>query len=180
MNGYSQKGDDPGSASYYYSQSRLDTRGLLDIDGENIPVTGSSWMDHKFSTSALTDEQVGWDWFSVQLDDNSELMLFEIRRADGSIDPFSSGTLINPDGTTIPLTEDDFEINVTSTWVSPHSGAEYPYGWEIVIPAERVRLNITPLQADQELNLTYTYWEGAVSVMVRCARSQLPGLDMWN
>ena len=162
--GYSRKGDDPGNASYYISQTRLETEGSLVLEDREIPLAGLSWMDHEFSTSALTEEQVGWDWFSIQLDNEVELMLFEIRRQDGSIDPFSSGTLIYPDGTTRQLSRDDFEITGTGAWESPHSGAVYPAGWEVAIPEEGIRLLIAPLQADQELNLTYTYWEGAVSV----------------
>ena len=121
-------------------------------------------MDHEFSTSALTPEQVGWDWFSFQLDEGSDLMLFQIRQVDGRIDPFSSGTLVTPDGNTMKISRDEFEINPTDTWKSPYSGAVYPAGWEVQVPSIDLMLVVTPRQADQELNLTYTYWEGAVSI----------------
>ena len=164
VDGYSQKGPDPGNASYYYSQTRLDSRGSIDVGGNRYQVSGFSWMDHEFSTSALTVEQVGWDWFSIQLEDNVELMLFQIRREDGSIDPFSSGTFVAADGGTVTITREDFFITSADTWESPHSGAVYPAGWKISIPSIEMRLRVEPLQEDQELNLTYTYWEGAVSV----------------
>ncbi len=162
--GYSQKGPEPGNASYYYSQTRLESRGTIQIGEQTLAVSGLSWKDHEFSTSALSPGQVGWDWFSIQLDDGSELMLFHLRRADGSIDPFSSGTLIAPDGSTQALTLADFEITVQDTWRSPHSGAEYPAAWQITIPSAQLELQIEPHLADQELILSFVYWEGAVKV----------------
>ena len=125
---------------------------------------GLSWMDHEYSTSALSAEQVGWDWFSFQFDDDSELMVFQIRKADGSVDPFSSGAWISPRGTITPLFQQDFNIAVTRTWQSPHSQAVYPAGWEINIPSLDLQLMVEPYIADQELNLSYSYWEGAVKI----------------
>jgi len=132
-------------------------------------------MDHEFSTSALSSDQVGWDWFSIQLDDNSELMFFQIRRADGSVDPYSSGTFIAGDGTVTPLALEDFTIEVTDTWSSPHTGAIYPAGWTVEIPSISVNLVIRPLLADQEFSGTYAYWEGAVEVSGEGRGSDLNG-----
>lgn len=160
--GFSQKGAEPGQASYYYSLTRLLADGRLTIGGETFTVSGLSWMDHEWSTSVLSTEQVGWDWFSLQLDDGSELMLFQIRREDGSIDPFSSGALIAADGSTSLLKREDFTITPTDTWTSPHSGATYPAGWNLQVPAVGLELQIEPLMNDQELNVSYAYWEGAV------------------
>ncbi len=160
--GYSQKGPERGNASYYYSLTRLASSGTVQIGETQYPVSGLSWMDHEFSTSALAADQVGWDWFSLQLDDGSELMVFQIRKEDGSVDPFSSGTFIAPDGRTIPLSRDDFQISVGATWRSPHSGATYPAHWTLNVPALDLVLEISPHLADQELNVSYTYWEGAV------------------
>ena len=101
--GYSRKGPEPGNASYYVSQPRIATEGTVTVGGEAFTVDGLSWMDHEWSTSALGADQVGWDWFSIQLDDNTELMLFQLRRADGTVDAFSSGTLIAADGSTRQL-----------------------------------------------------------------------------
>ncbi len=162
--GYSQKGPEPGNASTYYSLTRLQSSGQIEIGGETFQVTGSSWMDHEYSTSALSAGQVGWDWFSVQLDDGSELMLFQIRRDDGSVDPFSSGTLILADSTVINLNRDAFEIAVEEQWRSPHSDAEYPAQWTITIPGHELTLSLKPYLADQELMVSYAYWEGAVRV----------------
>jgi predicted secreted hydrolase len=121
-------------------------------------------MDHEFSTSALGSELVGWDWFSLQLSDGSELMLYNLRRKDGSIDPYSNGTLIRKDGSTKPIQRGDFTITSSSTWKSPHSGAVYPASWTVEVPSEGVRLEIKPKLADQELRVSFTYWEGAVQV----------------
>ncbi len=162
--GYSPKGPQPGNASVYFSQTRLLTRGMIIIDNEIYEVHGTSWMDHEFSTSALSVDQVGWDWFALQLDNGSELMVYTIRRSNGEIDPFSSGKIIYPDGSTMSLTPDDFEIQVLDTWQSPHSKAIYPSKWRISIPEENIDLIITPKMPDQELNLSYVYWEGAVSI----------------
>ncbi len=162
--GYSQKGPEEGDASYYYSQTRLETSGSLQTPRGNFRVSGLSWKDHEFSTSALSAGQVGWDWFSIQLNDGSELMVFQIRRSDGGVDPFSSGTWIDPKGEIIHLERNDFEIKVEDSWTSPHSGAEYPSQWTINIARLDSSLAIAPLLADQEMNLSYDYWEGAVEI----------------
>ena len=162
--GYSQKGPEAGNASYYISQSRLETSGELRI-GENVwDVSGLSWMDHEFSTSALSAGQVGWNWFAIQLDNGSELMLFTLQREDGELDPFNGGTIIEPDGATRMLSSADFQVEIRETWRSPHSGAEYSSEWVITILNEEIRLSIKPLMPDQELNTFITYWEGAVEV----------------
>ncbi|MBN1177744.1 MAG: carotenoid 1,2-hydratase [Anaerolineae bacterium] len=162
--GYSQKGPEPGNASFYFSQTRLDASGTVTVGGTPYAVTGTSWMDHEFSTSALAADQVGWDWFALQLDDGSEVMVFQIRRADGSIDPFSSGTFVAPDGTTRHLARAEFEIAVPDTWRSRRSGAVYPARWSVDVPAIDLRLEIEPYVADQEMRVSYTYWEGAVEI----------------
>ncbi len=162
--GYSQKGAQPGQASYYYSLTRLQSSGKVTVEGQTYAVSGTSWMDHEWSTSVLSQEQVGWDWFSLQFDDGSELMVFQIRRADGRVDPFSSGMLIAADGRTTRLGWEDFSIEVTDRWPSPHSGAVYPARWNLRVPLQRIELAIEPHMADQELNVSYAYWEGAVRV----------------
>jgi predicted secreted hydrolase len=173
--GYSQKGPEPGNASYYYSQTRLETRGTVQVGGALYQVDGLSWLDHEFSTSALGPDQVGWDWFALQLDDGSELMVFQIRKADGGVDPFSSGTLVAPDGSTRHLSHDDFEIGVSATWRSPRSGATYPARWTVEVPTADLTLEIEPSLADQELNVSYTYWEGAVQIRGEQAGSAISG-----
>ncbi len=162
--GYSQKGADAGNASYYYSQTRMQTSGTVRTERGNFDVNGLSWKDHEFSTSALSEGQVGWDWFSLQLDDGSELMFFQIRRADGSIDPFSSGTYIDSNGGTTHLERKQFDIQVRSEWESPQSGGVYPSAWTVSIPDLNLELDIEPYFNAQEMDVSYFYWEGAVQV----------------
>jgi predicted secreted hydrolase len=162
--GYSPKGPMPGNASYYYSLTRLETSGTVQVGDASYQVSGLSWMDHEWSTSGLAADQVGWDWFSVQLDDGSELMVFQLRKADGNIDPFSSGTYIAADGSTRHLARDAFEIRVEDTWPSPHTGAIYPARWTVTVPAVDLVLEIEPHLAGQELTVSYAYWEGAVRI----------------
>jgi predicted secreted hydrolase len=160
--GYSQKGEQPDNASYYYSLTRLESSGTVHVSNAVYQVSGLSWMDHEWSTSYLTPDQTGWDWFALQLDDGSELMLFQIRRKDGSIDPLASGTLIASDGSTRWLHRDDFQITVNGMWRSPHSGATYPAAWTVKVPSAGLMLDIKPYLADQELDVSVRYWEGAV------------------
>jgi predicted secreted hydrolase len=162
--GYSPKGSQPGNASYYYSLPRLQTSGTVQVADRVYTVSGLSWLDHEWSTGALVAGQVGWDWFSAQLDDGSEVMVFQLRREDGSIDPFSSGTYIAADGSTRHLGGDGFEIRVEDTWRSPHTRAIYPARWTVAVPAVDLTLQIEPRLADQELAISYAYWEGAVQV----------------
>ena len=173
--GYSQKGPDKGNASHYYSQTRLETSGSVQTEAGSYQVSGLSWKDHEFSTSALSSDQVGWDWFSIQLDDGSELMVFQIRREDGSIDAYSSGTMISPSGEVISLTRDDFEIKVEDSWRSSESGAQYPSQWNIAVPRVDLQLQIRPLLPNQEMNLSYAYWEGAVEVTGTTSGSFISG-----
>jgi predicted secreted hydrolase len=166
--GISRKGKEPGQASHYYSLTRLATEGRLTIDGETYQVTGTSWMDHEFGSADLSEDLAGWDWFSLQLADGSDIMIYHLRRADGALDSASSGTVIDRDGGTRSLGQRDVEIAVLGYWTSPRSGARYPAGWMMTSPALQLSLEITPLMADQELatgrSTQVTYWEGAVQV----------------
>jgi predicted secreted hydrolase len=166
-NGLSQKGDEPGNATYYYSLTRLNTTGSITIGGETFDVAGTSWMDHEFGTSSLGENAVGWDWFGLHLDDGRDLMLGRIRLADGGFEPMFGGILVLPDGTTRPLHALDFTVQATATWKSPHTGAVYPAGWQITIntgDALPLQLKLTPLLSDQELTGSISYWEGAVRI----------------
>jgi predicted secreted hydrolase len=167
--GYSRKGASSGNASYYYSLTRMPTQGTISIDGRTIDVTGESWMDHEFGTTFLEKEQVGWDWLSLQLDDGRDVMVFQLRRQDGSIDPRSSGTVVDPDGNHrhVPL-EGGFSLEPGRTWRSAASGGRYPVEWQVRLPREGVDLAVTPVLDDQELrtgqSTGVTYWEGAIDV----------------
>lgn len=161
--GLSQKGPERGNASYYYSFVQQTARGTVAVSGEQFEVAGKAWKDHEYSTSALSEGAVGWDWFSLQFEDGTALMFFQIRREDGTLEPFSSGTFINADGTTVPIELADWEMVVTDTWRSPASGGEYPAGWEIAVDKLDLELRGAPLLADQELRVSTTYWEGATA-----------------
>jgi predicted secreted hydrolase len=162
--GLSPKGPEPGNASYYYSIVRQETAGKVTVQGQEHAVSGLSWKDHEYSTSALPPGAVGWDWFSLQLDDGSALMFFQIRREDGSLEPASSGSFIHASGAVQSLSWTDWHLEVVDSWTSPASGATYPAGWRIEIPELELVLQGEPLLADQELNVSATYWEGAVAL----------------
>ncbi len=162
--GLSRKGAGEGNASYYYSLTRMPTAGTLTLDGETLEVAGASWMDREWSTSVLEEGQVGWDWFALQLDDGRDLMLYQIRRADGSADRHSAGTLVAASGENRRLVAGQWRLEVIDLWTSPESGARYPAAWKLAVPAEELQLEIRPLVADQELRHTFRYWEGAVAV----------------
>ncbi|MBJ6763484.1 carotenoid 1,2-hydratase [Myxococcaceae bacterium JPH2] len=161
--GLSQKGPEKGNASYYYSFPRMPSRGTVTVGSESFTVTGDSWMDREWSTSALGTGQVGWDWFSLQFSDGSELMEYQLRREDGTADPFSSGLWIPPTGEPMRLTREDVKLDVLDTWRSPR-GATYPSRWRVQVPKLRLDMTVTPKVADQELVLSFRYWEGAVSL----------------
>lgn len=166
--GVSRKGNSPEQSSHYYSLTNLATTGTLSINGEPQAVKGLSWMDHEFGSADLAEDLVGWDWFSVQLGNRHELMFYRLRRADGTADPASSGTLIFPDGRSLHLSADDLQIEVVNHWTSQASGARYPSRWRIAAPMLGLSLDLAPWLSDQELmtsrSTQVTYWEGAVKV----------------
>jgi predicted secreted hydrolase len=162
--GVSPKSSQPGNASYYVSYTRLSARGRIGLPEGGSDVAGEAWFDHEWSTSALGEDAVGWDWFSLQLDDGRELMLFRIRRADGGIERISSGTLVQRDGRTDRLTRDDVRLEVRRRWRSPASGARYPVSWRLAVPSAGLDLAVEPWLDDQELHGSFVYWEGAVRV----------------
>ena len=161
--GLSQKSSNPGNASYYYSITRLQTQGRIRIDDEEFSVTGMSWLDREWSTSALADDQAGWDWFALQLSDGSDLMFYGLRLTDGTRDPQSAGTFVGADGTATHLGRQDFEVTVLDTWASPEGGT-YPSLWTVRVPRFGIDVTVTPVIANQELFTTVRYWEGAVDV----------------
>ncbi len=174
-NGISVKAGGFGYASHYYSMTRLEAAGS--INGHSC--SGEVWMDHEFGSSRLPENQRGWDWFSVQLDNETELMLYLMRRMDGTIDGVSSGSLITGEGEVIHLRREQFQVKVTDRWKSRKSGATYPSGWVIEVPSFRIALTLTPQLKDQELltkgSTGVTYWEGAVAANGSFANSAVRG-----
>lgn len=163
VEGLSAKGPEPGNASYYYSIPRLRAVGTVSVDGVTQRVTGSAWLDREWGTSALGPGLAGWDWFSIQLETGSELMFYRLRREDGSTDRFSAGSLILADGRVERLTRDDVVLDVLDRWSSPR-GVRYPSGWRLRVPRLDLSLEVRPRVLDQELDLSFRYWEGSVEV----------------
>lgn len=174
QNGLSQKSTKPGNASYYYSISRLNTEGQLQLGSQQFAVTGSSWLDREWSSSALDENQVGWDWFALQLDDGSDLMFYQLRRIDGTKDPLSAGTWIDRNGNSTHLDATEVEIELTDFWDSPLGGS-YPSAWHLTVPNFDLQLEVQPVMSDQELNATVRYWEGAVNVSGKSNGKKLGG-----
>ncbi len=166
--GVSRKGESLGQASHYYSLTRLNTQGLIRVDETQFEVTGLTWMDHEFGSGDLGDDQVGWDWFSLQLESSVEVMLYQLRLESGEFDSASSGTFIFENGQSRHLQQKEFQVVVQDHWVSPRSRARYPSGWTITIPSMELEVRVTPVFVDQELHTPkstrVTYWEGEVDV----------------
>ncbi|MFQ3662010.1 MAG: lipocalin-like domain-containing protein [Chloroflexaceae bacterium] len=160
--GLSQKGPTPGNASYYYSLTRMTTSGTLRVGDATYAVNGLSWMDHEWGTSALEAGAIGWDWFSLQLDDGYDLMYAQVRTPTAI--SYSFGSLVDPAGRTMPLDPAEVQLEVLATWRSPASRAVYPARWRLSIPGLGVRLELEPRLANQELPVAVVYWEGAVRI----------------
>ncbi len=166
--GYSLKGSRPENASCYYSFTRLDAEGRLTLDGKAVAVTGYGWMDHEFSTAPLEPGIVGWDWFSLQLSDGTELMIFLLRLKSGGLHPASSGTFVDASGAARHLQRRQVAVAVMDSWKSPSSGAIYPSRWRIDILPLGIHLTVASRLADQEMKTArstgVTYWEGSVAI----------------
>jgi predicted secreted hydrolase len=181
QNGVSQKGEGQGCASHYISLTRLGTAGEIELAGQQFQVTGTAWMDHEFFTHQLEADQIGWDWMSMQFADNTELMLFQIRRKDGSIDPHSAGTFVNAGGDTIHLGKEEFRMDPTGiAWTSPVTHAIYPMGWKISVPKLNIVINCSTSLPSQELassvGFTPSYWEGSVDLAGTRDRASIGGV----
>jgi len=178
--GYSRKGSTPRSASCYYSITRLISDGTLTLGGKTMKVEGLTWMDHEFSTAPLEPGVVGWDWFSLQLSDQTEIMLYQFRNEKGGLSPASSGTFIDPSGNPRHLTIDDFSIEVLDQWKSPRSRALYPTRWRLTIFPLSIQLSIDANLSDQEMQTPestgVTYWEGSVSISGSAAEHPVKGM----
>jgi predicted secreted hydrolase len=160
-NGISRKGER--QASYYVSFPLLETQGLIN----GVPVAGTAWMDHEWFTQQLAKDQRGWDWFSIQLENRTELMLFQLRHYDGTLDVHSAGTYISADGRSMYLSHSDFRLEPLEYWTSSQSGARYPIRWRISVPRLHLELECRAALQNQELTVhaegVTSYWEGAVT-----------------
>ena len=166
-NGVSQKAEGAGHASHYISFTRMKSTGTVELNGKQYTVDGDTWMDHEFFSDSMNGDEVGWDWLSVQLEDNTELMLYRLRHRDGSVDPYSSGTYVDSQGKPTHLNQRDFSMTrVGPTYKSAKTGATYPLGWSISIPDLKLQIDIsTPLQSQEFVSrFGPSYWEGAIDV----------------
>ena len=173
--GWSAKGEEPGNASYYYSFTRMPARGTVRLGAASLEVSGLAWMDREWSTSALGRDLAGWDWLALQLDDGRDLMVYQLRRRDGSPDSHSAGTIIAADGGTQRLVREDVALEVLDHWTSPASRVRYPARWRLTIPRADLSLQITPRLAGQELIVGTRYWEGAVRVEGKAGAQPISG-----
>ena len=167
QNGVSQKAEGVGNASHYISFTRMTTAGTLELNGTRYNVDGDTWMDHEFFSDSANGDEVGWDWLSVQLDDNTELMLYRLRHKDGSVDPYSSGTYIDGQGRALHLALRDFTMTTAgATWRSEQTRATYPIAWSVTIPQLKLQIDIsTPLRSQEFVSrFGPSYWEGAIDV----------------
>jgi len=174
--GWDPKGAGAGNASYYYSFTRLETEGTVTVPDGSFDVTGQSWKDHEWSTSALGPDEIGWDWFALQLDDGREIMYYQLRREDGTISPYTGGSLVAADGSKRHLSPDDVELRVLDRWTSNVSGAEYPVRWELSLPGEDLSLTVAAVMPNQELNVSVRYWAGAVDISGQSGDDPLSGV----
>ncbi|HEY4979451.1 MAG TPA: lipocalin-like domain-containing protein [Candidatus Acidoferrum sp.] len=180
-NGVSQKAEGAGRASHYISFTRLNTSGSIEVQRKIYKVSGLTWMDHEFFTHQLETIQIGWDWLSIQLADHSEIMLYQIRRKDGSIDPFSSGTYVDEHGKSTALHSSDFVLTpYGETWKSPSTSATYPIQWKIAIPKLGVELESKTDLKSQEIpgqtKIAPSYWEGAIRLAGHRGAAKLDGV----
>jgi predicted secreted hydrolase len=162
--GLSQKGPEPGNASIYYSFTRMPAAGTIRMGGREYRVTGYGWLDREWSTSALSPDLAGWDWMALQFDDNTELMLYRLRRQDGTTGEFSAGTFVAADGTVTRLGPADFVMTPTGSWNSPLDGTAWPTRWQVEMEPLGMRLEVTAAFDAQEMNVAVRYWEGAVRI----------------
>jgi len=172
-NGYSRKSHSGKSASHYYSYPDMETFGQIRIEGERFEVLGTTWMAREWSSALLQAGQIGWDWFALHLDNGKKIMAFRIRQEQG--DAYRYAVLIGPKQSKIPL--DVIEMRPTRNWTSPETGVEYPVGWKLGLRSEheRIALEVDSLMPNQEMNLLFRYYEGAVQVHGRSGGEKVTG-----
>jgi len=152
---------DFGGSTYYYSRGKLTGEGTLEVDGKTEKVTASVWFDRQYGELAQACFLVGWQWFAIQLDDNTQIMLFAYHNEAEHM-----GSITLPSGETSTLSDKDFQVEIMEWWLSPHTGRKYPSKWRLNITGGYA-LEVVPKVADQELDESWMfpkYWEGACSV----------------
>lgn len=166
--GVFQKGFLALNASHFYSLPRMPARGVLLFDGQRFEVSGTSQLDHEFGTSFLEEGQAGWDYFLIELEDGSDLLIYQLRLTDGSRDQYFIATLINADGSRESLKSDEFAMQTLARWTSPASGGNYPVQWRVKIPGRQIELEAKAAMDNQEFqaaqSIGVTYWKGLIDV----------------
>ncbi|MFK3795402.1 MULTISPECIES: lipocalin-like domain-containing protein [unclassified Pseudomonas] len=157
--GFSQKSEQ-GQASYYYSQPFFQADGSIEIDGKAYQVSGPAWLDREWSSQPLTENQTGWDWFSLHLKDGADVMLYRMRQKDG--EPYLTGTWINADGSTELLAARDIELTPEDT--TEVDGRDMPTRWTVKIPGKGVNVSVEALNPLAWMDLQIPYWEGPVQI----------------
>lgn len=178
VNGVSQKASCAGCASHYYSLTRMPVKGTLVLPGKSLEVKGLAWMDHEFGSNQMKENQVGWDWFSIQLEDGTELMLYHMRLREGGYDANSSGTLVHADGSSEHLLRSAYKIQTSDHWTSSHTKGRYPAAWHVQLPERQLDLYIKPRLSDQELVSRrggVNYWEGCCEVTGKKGARKIKG-----
>jgi predicted secreted hydrolase len=162
-------------ASFYYSRPRMNVTGTLVVNGEQLAVTGRFWFDRQWGLD-LRNPWQRWDWFSIRLDDGTDVMLFQF---PGNEEPVTFGTLMPADGDPMPLAAADFSIAPTAAWTSPTTGIEYDVAWEITVPAADLSVSVMAVADNQELVTRSTtfnvYWEGLCDVDGRLGGTAVSG-----
>jgi len=172
--GLSRKSGEPAAATYYYSIPRLAVHGRLIRDGRPLELQGLAWLDREWGSGALSAQQVGWDWFALQLNDGTALMFYALRDRDDTRDQHSAGTWVEASGRSRPLSNEEVKIEVADYW-SNGQGTRYPALWRMRVPALALEVSVRPVLADQELLTTPAYWEGAVDVSGTRAGQSIAG-----
>lgn len=173
--GLGQKGPEPGNASYYYSYTRLLTEGEIRIEEKVFAVQGNSWLDREWSTSMLPKDVEGWDWFSIQLNNNTEIMFYRLRKPNGEATKFSRGSLVLANGDKINLSAEQLSATPTDWWQSPASGVRYPVAWRLAIPDYQIELEVEAAIQNQEQNHAVRYWEGAIKIRGEYQQQEVEG-----
>jgi len=172
--GLSQKGRSEGNASYYYSYTRLATTGQIVLNGQSYALKGLSWMDREWSTSALEQQQAGWDWFALQLDNGTDIMYYQLRLKNGDVDSLSRGTWVNADNSNETIAYKDMQLTALE-YGTTDGGTRYPLKWRMEIPGRETDMTVSATFTDQEHRHSFRYWEGAVIVEGRMAGAPVSG-----
>ncbi|CZF78718.1 Hydroxyneurosporene synthase (CrtC) [Grimontia celer] len=159
-NGYSQKHAEKGVASYYFSVPAVAMEGVLELGGKSVKVSGKGWVDREWSTEALSEDQLGWDWFSIHLDDGRSLMVVQVR---GEQAPYRFGSITSSTGLSTTLNNSDIDL-VPIAFAKMPTGRHLPIKWQVKVPSHDILLTTKPVHEQNWLPFTFPYWEGPILI----------------